>query len=186
VGTILVVAGENRVVCHACGSRWRRSRRGTCGGTVWTYLGTGSGFGLNRKASRLSPVLAQRRRIEGRRRWASNAGVRDGLAVGQVMARSGVLYELGAAAQPAGARRARGRRAATRDGAAPALAAHRSRQSAAARQRWEARAQVLSFADLEGYLTCRRNEGVTAHRVRTELDCGGTVAARLLEQGTDR
>ena len=59
-------------------------------------------FGLNRKASLVSPVLAALRRDEGRRRWSANEGVRAGLAVGQEMARSGALYKLGAAAQPVG------------------------------------------------------------------------------------
>jgi hypothetical protein len=107
-----------------------------------------------------------------------------GLAVGQEMARTGVLYELGAAAQPVGARRSQGRAAASREGAAPALRAARAEQSEAARERWDERARSLGFAGFEGYLAARRAEGATAHRVRTELGCGGTVAVRLLAEPT--
>lgn len=96
------------------------------------------------------------------------------------MARTGVLYELGAAAQPVGARRSQGRAAASREGAAPALRAARVRQSAAARERWDERARSLGIAGFADYLTARRAQGATAHRVRTELGCGGTVAERLL------
>lgn len=93
--------------------------------------------------------------------------MRDGLAVGQEMARSGGLYELGAAAQPGGARRSQGRVAASREGASPALRAHRDAQGAAARVRWTERVRAPGFEDLETYLQRRRTEGATAHRVRT-------------------
>ena len=65
----------------------------------------------------------------------------------------------------------------------PALRAHRERQPAAARSRWEERVRGLGFDDLEAYLVARRVEGATAHRVRTELGCGGSVAVRLLVGG---
>ena len=124
--------------------------------------------------------IAENRRVEGKRRWAENSGVRDGLTVGQEMARAGALYELGAAAQPAGARRAEGRSPASREGAAPALRADRERRSAESRARWDNRARAQGFDGLEAYLEQRRTAGATAHRVRTELQCGGTAAERLL------
>lgn len=179
----MVVEDGARVVCHVCGdalaavSAAHARRHGL---TLEQYR---ERFGLNRKASLIAPVLAEKRRAEGLRRWASNAGVRDGLAVGQAMARSGVLYELGAAAQPAGTRRAQGRATATRDGAAPGLAEDRARRSAAARARWTERAEGLGFSSLEDYVACRRAEGASASRVRTELGCGWTGAERLLAHG---
>lgn len=179
-GSMLVVEGGQRVVCHACGEPLADVSGAHAARHQLTLAGYRERFGLNRKASLLAPALAEERRAEGRRRWASNDGVREGLALGQEMARSGVLYELGASAQPTGSRRAQGRRAASRDGAAPALQARRGEQSAAARERWEVRARALGFDGLEEYLATRRSEGASAHRVRTELRCGGSVAERLL------
>lgn len=77
----------------------------------------------------------------------------------------------------------RGRSAASREGASPALRADRERRSAAARDRWKVRAVELGFASLEDYLDARRAAGVTAHRVRVELGCGGSTASRLLHEG---
>jgi hypothetical protein len=61
-----------------------------------------------------------------------------------------------------------------------ALRTHREGQSAAARARWTDHVRALGFDGLESYLAARKAEGVSAHRVRTELGCGGTVAERLL------
>ena len=180
VGTMLVVCSGQRVVCHACGEALTAISRGHLVRHGLDLAGYRERFGLNRKASLLAPALAAARAVEGRRRWAGNQGVRAGLAVGQEMARSGVLYGLGAGAQPVGSRREQGRRAASREGASAALRAHRASRVAAARVRWEARAVGLGFAGLEAYLVDRRASGVSAHRVRTELGCGGSVAARLL------
>jgi hypothetical protein len=184
-GSVLPVEVGRRVVCHACGdalaaiSAQHARRHGL------SLAGYRERFGLNRKQSLTAPELAHKRRVEGQRRWANNAGVRDGLAVGQQMARSGVLYELGAAAQPAGARRPQGRAAASRAGASAALRADRERRTELARARWTERARAVGFAGLEEYLTQRRAEQVTAHRVRTELGCGGRTAERLLAGSTD-
>jgi hypothetical protein len=183
LGSMYVVGDGARVVCHVCGdglaavSAQHARRHGL---SLADYR---ERFGLNRKQSLIAPALAEARRAEGRRRWAANPGVREGLAVGQAMARSGELYELGAAAQPAGVRRPQGRAAASRDGASPALRADRERRSAAARARWDERARGLGFADLDAYLTARRTEGVSAHRVRVELGCGGSTSEKLLAGG---
>lgn len=177
---MLAVENGSRVVCHVCGdalaaiSAQHARRHGL------TLPGYRERFGLNRKQSLLAPGLAEARRVEGRRRWAENDGVRAGLAVGQDMARTGALYELGAAAQPPGSRRRQGRHSASRDGASPALQAHRQAQTETARARWEARARELGFATLDAYLAARRADGATAHRVRAELGCGGSTAVRLL------
>lgn len=179
-GAVLVVAGGQRVVCHACGDALEAITRHHVRRHNLDLAGYRERFGLNKKTSLIAPALAEVRREEGRRRWAENARVRAGLAIGQEMARSGELNDVGVAAQPAGSRRAQGRRPASRDEAAPALREHRGRQSGTARARWEQRAQALGFADLEAYLSDRRSAGVPPNRVRTELGLGGGTAERLL------
>ena len=106
--------------------------------------------------------------------------MRAGLAVGQNMARSGALHDLARPEQTPGSRRAQGRAAASREGASPALRAARAAQSAAALGRWAVAVTELGFYGLEEYLCARRAEGASAHRVRVELGCGGSVAVRLL------
>ncbi|MDP3890490.1 MucR family transcriptional regulator [Nocardioides sp.] len=179
---MLVVASGRRVVCHACGDELNAIAAGHARRHGLDLAGYRARFGLNRKASLVAPRLAQVRREEGLRRWESNEGVREGLAVGQEMARRGELYDLGSGAQPRGARRAQGREAATKAGASSALRADREARAAAARVRWAERAVALGFADLDAYLATRRSQGATSHTVRVELGCGGSVAARLLRE----
>jgi hypothetical protein len=179
-GSMLAVEDGARVVCHVCGEALAAISAQHARRHELTLAGYRERFGLNRKQSLLAPALAETRRIEGRKRWTDNDAVRAGLAVGQDMARSGALHELGAAAQPVGSRRRQGRVAASRTGASPALQAHRAAQSEVARARWEDRARALGFTTLDAYLADRRATGGTAHRVRTELGCGGTTAVRLL------
>ena len=154
-----MVAAGAEVVCHGCGEPLAAVTGAHAGRHGLDLAGYRERFGSNRKASLVAPALADRRREEGHRRYA-----------------------LGAAAQPAGSRRAQGHRAAGCEGASPALRGHRQRQSAAVRERWAARARELGFADLEGYLCQRRAEGASAHRVRVELRCGGSVAASLMRR----
>ena len=182
-GAMLVVGGGELVVCHACGQALAAVSAGHLRPHGLTLARYRERFGLNRKMSLVAPALAAVRRVEGRRRWAANSGVREGLGVGQALARSGVLYGLGAGSQPRGSRRAQGRVAASRQGASPALAAHRAAQSAAALARWEVRAAELGYSGLEAYVTDRRGEGVSVSRVRRELGCGSGAAGRLLGFG---
>jgi hypothetical protein len=183
VGGVLVVAGGERIVCHACGDALEAITRHHVRRHDMDLAGYRTRFGLNRKTSLIAPTLADARRVEGLRRWESNDRVRDGLAVGQAMAHSGELHAIGIAAQPAGSRRQQGRRAASRTDAAPALAAHRGAQADDARRRWVQRAQALGFDSLEGYLADRWAIAATPWRVRSELQCGSEMAARLLEEG---
>lgn len=183
-GRMMVSADGARVVCHACGEPLTAISRGHVARHDLDVAGYRERFGLNRKQSLIAPALAQTRRVEGRRRYEANDQVRDGLAVGQDVAQAGALHSLGAAAQPAGSRRRQGREPASRDGASPSLRAHRTKLSQAARVRWEAVVQRLGFDDLVAYLAARRPDGSTAHRVRREMGCGGSVAKRLLESAT--
>ncbi|MAY98467.1 MAG: hypothetical protein CMH84_18320 [Nocardioides sp.] len=183
VGQMAVTDEGRAVVCHACGEPLAGVSAAHARRHGLSLVAYRERFGLNRKTSLIAPALSEVRRVEGQRRWVENAAVREGLAVGQALARSGALYELGAAAQPAGTRRAQGRSAASREGASPALRADRERRSVAARQRWTVRVAELGFTSLEEYLQARRIAGVTAHEVRVELGCGGSTASRLLHEG---
>jgi hypothetical protein len=173
LGSMLHADGGERVVCHACGEQLSAVSAGHLRRHGLDPASYRARLGLNRKASLLAPALALRRREEGRRRWETNRGVRAGLAVGQQMARAGVLYELGAAAQPGGSRRAQGRAAASREGASAALRAHREAQ-AAARARWGERARGLGFADLADTWS----PGARRGRARTGCGWSSGVAGR--------
>jgi hypothetical protein len=181
-GEMVLLAGGDQVVCHACGDALEAVTRHHLKRHGLDVDGCRERFGLNRKQSLIAPTLQDVRRTEGLRRWETNDKVRDGLAVGQAMAKSGELHDIGVAAQPAGSRRSQGRHPASREGAAPALAAHRADRAHAARQRWVARAKELGFASLEAYLADRRASGATPNRVRIELRLGGNTAANLLAQ----
>jgi hypothetical protein len=183
LGQVLVVAGGERIVCHACGEALTAITRHHVRRHELDLPGYRERFGLNRKQSLIAPTLAETRRQEGLRRWEDNPGVRDGLAVGQAMAKSGELHSIGAAAQPAGSRRRQGRRAASGDHAAPALSAARAVQAAAARRRWNERARELGYVDLDAYLADRRSTDATPWQVRRELGCGSPMASRLVEEG---
>ena len=183
VGEVLVVAGGDRIVCHACGDALEAITRHHVHRHNLDLADYRLRFGLNRKASLIAPSLAETRQAEGRRRWQSNDRVRDGLAVGQAMAKSGELHAVGVAAQPAGSRRQQGRRAASRADAAPALAAHRAGQAGDARNRWEQRARALGFDNLKDYVSERQASAATPWRVRNELRCGSEMAVRLLDEG---
>jgi hypothetical protein len=183
LGQVLIVDGGQRIVCHTCGDALTAITRHHVQRHELDLSGYRERFGLNRKQSLIAPVLAETRRREGLRRWETNVAVRDGLAVGQAMATSGQLHDLGVAAQPAGSRRRQGRRSASRETAAPALSAAREAQAAEARKRWAEKARQLGFADLVAYLADGRARGATAWRVRRELGCGSSMAQRLLKDG---
>ncbi len=122
--------------------------------------------------------MAERRRALGLQRYAESTRLRNGLAVGQAMARSGELLERSHAAQPAGsARTETRRRAAERTGPL--------RQSTveAAAVRLQARLVELGFPDdLTGYLTDRY---VTRRRpvleLARELAVGNVRIKQLLD-----
>jgi ROS/MUCR transcriptional regulator protein len=182
-GDVLVVTGGDRIMCHACGDALEAITRHHARRHGLDLAGYRKAFGLNRNQSLVAPALAQTRREEGKRRWETNTRVRDGLAVGQAMARSGDLHAIGVAAQPAGSRRQQGRRPASGNHAPPALSAARAAQAAEARQRWDERARELGWADLETYLAGRGTDNATPWQIRRELGCGSPMAARLMKEG---
>ncbi len=110
VGELLVVDGGERVVCHLCGRALTMP-----GGTHlrqhgWTAILYREASGLRRGASLCAPAMIERRRLQGHERYKTNRQLREGLAVGQAMARSGQLLELSHRAQPTGSARAETRR----------------------------------------------------------------------------
>ncbi len=110
LGELVVVDDGQRVVCHLCGRAlaWLGAPHLRAHG--WTAMGYREAFGLRRSASLCAPAVAEHRRQLGLQRYAANPRLRDGLAVGQAMARSGELLELSHAAQPAGSARTETRR----------------------------------------------------------------------------
>lgn len=142
LGELLAVDGGERVVCHLCGQALAmlgathlRQQHG------WTADAYREAFGLRRGTSLCAPAVTERRRQLGLERYGSNRRLRDGLAVGQEMARSGRLLEMSHLAQPAGSARAE-----TRRRAGERTAPVRQRTSSAAASRLEARLVELGFA----------------------------------------
>jgi hypothetical protein len=130
--------------------------------------------------------MIERRRQLGRERYEVNRQLREGLAVGQALARSGRLLELSHRVQPAGSARVE-----TRRRAGERTAPVRKRSAAAAQSRLDARLVELGFDnDLAGYLRDgyeRRRLPVLAlarelrignGRVQKELDAAGVVRRR--------
>ncbi len=143
-------------------------------------------FGLRRGASLCA---GDDRAAEGAgpiERYETNRQLREGLAVGQAMARSGRLLELSHGAQPKGSARVE-----TRRRAGERTAPVRQRTSAAAKVRLHARLVELGFADdLVGYLrdgyvrrhlsvlVLARELGVGNVRIQRELDAAGVIRRR--------
>ena len=177
-GQLLVVDGGWRVVCHACGAALTSIAVAHLRRHDLSLDAYRERFGLNKTASLLSPQLQAERREEGRRRWTSNVGVREGLSANHDLARSGALHQIGVAAQPAGSRRLQSRRTAARS-----TQAGRDSRMAEAQQRWTTRATALGFDDLGAYLSDRRAAKVSTLVLRAELGCGGSTAERLLRGG---
>lgn len=100
---------------------------------------------MRRGAPLCAPAMTERRRLLGLQRYETNRQLREGLAVGQAMARSGRLLELSHGAQPKGSARAE-----TRRRAGERTAPVRQRTSAAAMARLHARLIELGFAEIWG------------------------------------
>jgi hypothetical protein len=186
VGELLAVDGGERVVCHVCGRALAMLGATHLRKHGWTADAYREAFGLRRGASLCAPAVTERRRQLGLERYESNRRLRDGLAVGQAMARSGRLLELSHLAQPAGSARVE-----TRRRAGERTAPVRQRTAGAAASRLEARLDVLGFAgDLGAYLrdgyvrrhlpvlALARELGVGNSRMQALLDAAGVVRRR--------
>ena len=192
IGELIVVDDGERVVCHLCGQALMMLSTSHLRRHGWTAEQYREAAGLSRSTALCSPAVTTKRRELGLVRYQGNQRLREGLAVGQRMARDGSLLELSHAAQPAGSARPEtrmrlGERARTRDSAGPV------------RHRIASRLAALGFAgDLSGYLHDRydrqllpilaiaRELGVGNARIQTMLDearvqrrrPGGARAAR--------
>jgi hypothetical protein len=184
MGELLVVDGGERVVCHICGRALAMLGATHLRQHGWTAEAYRQAFGLRRGTSLCAPAVTERRRRLGLERYGSNRRLREGLAVGQEMARSGRLLELSHLAQPAGSARAE-----TRRRAGERTAPVRQRASSVAASRVEA--VVLGFAgDLGAYLrdgygrrrlpvlALARELGVGNSRMQELLDTAGVVRRR--------
>jgi len=177
VGELLVVDGGERVVCHLCGRAFaflpgHLPRHG------WSAELYREAFGLGRSTSLCAPAVQQRRRELGVERYADNPRLREGLALGQALARSGDLLRLSHAAQPVGSAREQSRR-----NAGERTEPTRTRTAQAAAERLQRRLVELGFGgDLPGYLVDayqRRRLAVLA--VARELEVGNVKVQRLLD-----
>jgi hypothetical protein len=186
VGELLVVDGGERVVCHLCGRALAMLGATHLRQHGWTAALYREAFGLRRGASLCAPAVIERRRQLGRDRYDNNRQLREALAVGQALARSGRLLELSHRAQPTGSARAE-----TRRRAGERTAPVRQRTAAAAQSRLDARLVELGFGgDLtcylrDGYerrglpvLALARELGIGNGRVQKELDAAGVVRRR--------
>jgi hypothetical protein len=186
LGELLVVDGGERVVCHLCGRALSMLGATHLRRHGWTAALYREAFGLRRGASLCAPALIERRRQLGLERYENNRPLREGLAVGQAMARSGRLLELSHRSQPAGSARAE-----TRRRAGERTAPVRQRTSAAAESRLQARLVELGFGDdladylRDGYerrrlsvLALARELGVGNMRLQRWLDAAGVVRRR--------
>lgn len=199
LGRLVVVDGGERVVCHLCGRAFAMLGASHLRQHGWTAVQYREAFGLRRSTALCAPAVTAHRRELGLVRYERNARLREGLAVGQAMARDGSLLELSHAAQPAGAARAE-----TRRRAAERTVPLRQRTAEAAASRLRARLVELGFPDdLAGYLhdgyerrrlpvlTLARELGIGNARMKQALDAarvvrrrpGGAVPARARWSG---
>lgn len=177
VGELQVVDDGDRVICHLCGRALQLLSAEHLRRHGWTPQLYRDAFGLNRSLGLCSPALAERRRQIGRERYQSNEAVRSGLAVGQVLARSGRLLEMSHVTQRRGTasiqRRVR---------SAEVTAASRAARRAAAIDRRRKRVAELGFVSEQDYLVDRYlvQEWPVA-RIKRELEIGSGVLAEIFE-----
>ena len=144
----------------------------------WTPQLYRSTFGLNRSTALCSPAVAVRRRAIGIDRYQRNAAVRNGLAHGQELARSGQLLAMSHAVQRPGTASLERRR---RSGEVTAVS--RSARRAGAADRRRKRIAELGFESERDYLIDRYvlREWPVA-RIKTELEIGSSVLSEILDE----
>ena len=179
LGELVVVDGGRQVLCHLCGRAFAWLGASHLRAHGWTAVLYREAFGLRRGSALCAPAVVERRRELGLARYAENTRLREGLAVGQAMARSGELLERSHAAQPAGSARAE-----TRRRAAQRSEPMRQRTVDAAAARLQTRLVELGFPDaLPGYLTDRylhRRRPVA--ELARELRVGNQRITQLLDE----
>lgn len=176
LGQLEVVEDGRRVLCHLCGEPLRLLSTTHLRRHGWSPAEYREAFGLNRGTPLCAPDESARRRDIGIVRYRQNRGVRDGLALGQELVRSGEALAMAHAAMPAGSARLQWRlRSAqvteTRRDAVRALAAARR----------AARIRELGFRSERAYLRdryVRRAWGIAP--IKAELGVGSGVVERML------
>ena len=126
IGELTLIEDGARVVCHLCGAGFA-FLPGHLPAHGWTAAGYREAFGLNRSTPLSSPAVRERRRELGLARYAADPRLREGLAQGQALARSGELLALSHAVQQPGNARAQRRSQAA---AATALTRRRTAEDA--------------------------------------------------------
>ncbi len=182
IGELVVLDDGQRVVCHLCGEARSCCRPLICARHGWTAEAYREAFGLSTSTALCTPAVTAQRRELGLARYRHNKRPREGLAVGQQMARSGELLALSHAAQPVGSARTQTRlrateRAAARDTVTPVAL------------RVEARLAELGFpGDLRGYLRHRYDQLLLpALTIARELGVGNArIQVMLNDTGIHR
>jgi hypothetical protein len=183
LGRLEFVDDDRRVLCQLCARPLRLLSATHLRQHGWTPQDYRQAFGLNRSTPLCAPAVSERRRVLGRDRYAANARVREGMARGQELVRSGAALRQAHAAMPAGSARLQRRLA-----AADVTADARRRGQAQAVTRRRKRVRELGFATERAYLRdryVRRGWGIA--RIKAELQVGSGVVERLLDAaGIDR
>jgi len=177
LGVLEFVDDDTRVRCHLCGNAFRLLSATHLRGHGWTPAEYREAFGLNRGTPLCAPTVSAQRRSTGRDRYANNPRVRDGMALGQELVRSGEALRMAQAAAPAGSARLQRRLR-----AADVTAESRRQRHDDAVARRQERVRELGFASERAYLRdryLRRSWGIA--RIRADLRVGSGVVEQLLD-----
>jgi transposase-like protein len=177
LGRLEFVDDGRRVVCHLCATPFRLLSTSHLRRHGWTPSEYREAFGLNRGTPLCAPEESERRRAIGVDRYRYNARVRDGLAYGQQLVRSGEALAMAHAAMPPGTARLQ-----RRLHAAEVTTPQRDRRRASSTARRSARLQDLGFRTERAYLRdryLRRGWGIA--RIKAELAVGSGVVERMLD-----
>jgi hypothetical protein len=177
LGELQVVDDGDRVICHLCGRAMQLLSAEHLRRHGWTPQLYRSTFGLNRSTALCSRTLAERRRLIGLDRYQRNKKVRNGLARGQELARSGVLLEMSHQVQRPGTAALERRR----KSGEVTKASRAERRTMSVRRRLNLVTE-LGFTSERDYLLDRYlvREWPVA-RIKAELGVGSSVLAEILD-----
>lgn len=165
-----------RVQCHLCGVFYRAlgaHLRGRHGWPAERYRET---FGLSRGRPLQAPDVSARQEAALRRRMHEDPRIKEGMAAGRALARSGALPRLARPTHEKSVRPLERRRVDVATGSRLG-----SERACRLRQQREERARGLGHSGLEAYFRARyRREGATVRAVAVELGVGeSTVIADM-------
>jgi ROS/MUCR transcriptional regulator protein len=177
LGELVVIADGERVLCHLCGRALQMLSAEHLRRHGWTPQLYRQAFGLNRSTALCSPAVVERRRAIGSERYLRNAKVREGLAQGQELARSGRLLEMSHAVQQRGTASLQ-RRSRSAAVTAPSRVTRRVR----AVERRNRLIAELGFTSERDYLIDRYlDQGWPVSRIKAELEIGSAVLTEILD-----